>query len=453
MASTDARPVPKKNTAFRHYFCIRKNDGTLITTWAGADSEVSLDGAAFGDCTNEATEIGTTGCGFIDLTNTELNTDATVLKVTVTNTDALPYVVTLFPEEAGDIRVDVTQISGDTTAADNAEAAFDTTGYAFTGCTMPWNASWDTEVQSEVDDALVAQGLDHLVSAAVLGGDVADNSIIAYLVSKEATADWDDFDNTTDGLQAIRDRGDAAWTTGGGGGSDRRLLVDTTIATLGSQTSFTLTAGSADDDAYNGSTIVIEDAATSDQKAVALISDYVGTTKTVTLSADPGIFTIAASDKVYILADANMTAAGSDPWLAALPGAYTTGTAGNIVGNLQQVTISAKTVGPDRTWRLVRGSDATTAVNTISMRVGDDVTLAMDFSQILNKGTSIASVDSVVDLLSGTITFDSLAPSQDRQKAHVDVSGVTAATTYNVSVVITTTDSQVLTGLGNIEVA
>ena len=49
---------------------------------------------------------------------------------------------------------------------------------------VPWNSSWDAEVQSEVADALVAIGLDHLVSASVAGSDVVDNSIVAKLVSK-----------------------------------------------------------------------------------------------------------------------------------------------------------------------------------------------------------------------------------------------------------------------------
>ena len=90
-------------------------------------------------------------------------------------------------------------------------------GVAGAGLTdVPWNAAWDAEVQSECNDALVALGLDHLLSAAVVGADVADNSIFAQLVSKESTADWDDFANTTDALQALRDRGDAAWLTATG---------------------------------------------------------------------------------------------------------------------------------------------------------------------------------------------------------------------------------------------
>ena len=119
MGATDAIPVPKKNTAYRHYFAIRKNDGTLITTWAGQDSEVDLDAAGFTDCTNEATESGTSGCGYIDLTAAEMNASAVMLKVTVTNTDALPYVVVLFPEEAGDIRAAATMWNGVALATTN----------------------------------------------------------------------------------------------------------------------------------------------------------------------------------------------------------------------------------------------------------------------------------------------------------------------------------------------
>lgn len=117
----------------------------------------------------------------------------------------------------------------------------------------------------------------------------------------------------TDTLEAIRDRGDAAWTTGAGG-SPPQLLQSTTIATLASQTSFTLTAGSADDDAYNGAIAVVTDQSTSTQKAVGTISDYTGSTKTVTLSADPAIFTMAVGDTIEIIAA--LGSAGSAPTAA-----------------------------------------------------------------------------------------------------------------------------------------
>lgn len=82
---------------------------------------------------------------------------------------------------------------------------------------------------------------------------------------------------------------------------DALIMQATTIATLASQVSFTLSAGSTDDDAYNGAAIVIVDASTGVQKAFGSISDYTGSTKTVTLAQDPGIFTMATTDKVYIL--------------------------------------------------------------------------------------------------------------------------------------------------------
>lgn len=157
------------------------------------------------------------------------------------------------------------------------------------------------DVNAACDAAIETYGLDHLVSASVTGTDIADDSIIASMVSSSGTADWDTFVNTTDSLQAVRDRGDAAWTTGAGG-TPPQLLQSTTIATLASQTSFTLTAGSADDDAYNGHLAIVTDQSTSTQKCVGVISDYTGSSKTITLDADPGVFTMATGDSIDIVA-------------------------------------------------------------------------------------------------------------------------------------------------------
>ena len=77
-------------------------------------------------------------------------------------------------------------------------------------------------------------------------------------------------------------------------------VIDTTIATLASQTSFTLTAGPAEDDALNGCTVIIHDIASAVQLGKAIVSDYTGSTKTVTLVA--GVtFTAAAGDNISIL--------------------------------------------------------------------------------------------------------------------------------------------------------
>lgn len=79
-------------------------------------------------------------------------------------------------------------------------------------------------------------------------------------------------------------------------------MVSTDIATLASQTSFTLDVGSADNNAYVNCTAIISDLASGIQKCYGIISAYTGATKTVTLAADPGIFTIAAGDNITIIA-------------------------------------------------------------------------------------------------------------------------------------------------------
>lgn len=195
MASTDARPIPIKNTAFRAVFPILDADGDLVTGATGLDSEVSKDQGTFADCTNEATEIATSsGMYYLDLTSTEMNADCVAVIVKTSSSGAKTTVLVFYPEETGDINVNVTayggtagtfasgrpetntshiagsavstssaqlgvnvvnlggsavdaasglinanvkQLSGDATAADNAEAFFDGTGYAGTNNVIP----------------------------------------------------------------------------------------------------------------------------------------------------------------------------------------------------------------------------------------------------------------------------------------------------------------------------
>lgn len=152
MAASDARPVPRKNAAWRVYFAIRKSDGTLITSWTGADSEVSKDGGSFADCTDEATEVGTSGCGYLDLSASEMNADAVTIKITVTNTGALPLVLTVFPEEAGDYRIDTTNIDAikaktDNLPSDPADASDIASSFTTVNATLATIAGYiDTEV-------------------------------------------------------------------------------------------------------------------------------------------------------------------------------------------------------------------------------------------------------------------------------------------------------------------
>lgn len=118
MASTDSRPIPIKNTAYRAVFSIRNTDGDLVTGAAGLDSEVSKDQGAFTDCTNEATEIATSsGVYYLDLTSTEMNADCVTVIVKSSTSGAKTTVLVFYPEETGDINVDVTAINGSAAAA------------------------------------------------------------------------------------------------------------------------------------------------------------------------------------------------------------------------------------------------------------------------------------------------------------------------------------------------
>ena len=112
MASTDARPVPLKNVAYRHTFPIFDASGGLVSGAAGLDSEVSKDAGTFTDCTNEATEIATaSGMYYLDLTATEMNADCVAVIVKTSTVGAKTTPIILYPEEVGDIRVNVTQIN------------------------------------------------------------------------------------------------------------------------------------------------------------------------------------------------------------------------------------------------------------------------------------------------------------------------------------------------------
>lgn len=118
MASTDARPIPQKNVAYRVTFPIFDADGDLVTGATGLDSEVSKDGGAFTDCTNEATEIATaSGIYYLDLTNTEMNADTVAIIIKTSSSGAKTTPIVMYPEEAGDIRVNATQWNSLTTVA------------------------------------------------------------------------------------------------------------------------------------------------------------------------------------------------------------------------------------------------------------------------------------------------------------------------------------------------
>ena len=86
-------------------------------------------------------------------------------------------------------------------------------------------------IKTEISAALVALGLDHLISASVSDTDVADNSIIAEMVDAGSTSDYTNYSKTEDSLRAISEKVSSIGSASGGGfnfaavGSD--ALTDT----------------------------------------------------------------------------------------------------------------------------------------------------------------------------------------------------------------------------------
>lgn len=180
-------------------------------------------------------------------------------------------------------------------------AAFDRIGVAGAGLTDLGGMSigMQAEVQSECNDALVANHLDHLL--AVDYDPASKPGTATALLNELVENDAGVSRFTTNALE-----------TAPGGTPTSNLLQSTTILAYTSNTVFTLTAGSADDDAYNNQMVIITDQTTGTQKAIGRIANtggYVGATRTVTLDADPlPGFTFANGDTVDIFAITGDTA-------------------------------------------------------------------------------------------------------------------------------------------------
>lgn len=87
------------------------------------------------------------------------------------------------------------------------EAQTDDIGAAGAGLTaIPWNAAWDAEVQSEVQDALEANNLDHIAGTATAIPAIPAGTYLDQMMDDGTAV----YDRTTDSLQALRDNIGAA---------------------------------------------------------------------------------------------------------------------------------------------------------------------------------------------------------------------------------------------------
>jgi hypothetical protein len=187
MASTDARPVPRKNVAYRVTFPILDADGDLVTGAAGLDSEISLDAGAFADCTNEATEIATSsGVYYLDLTSGEMNADCVAIIVKTSTSGAKTTTIVMYPEEAGDYRADTTHFGGTAGTFSGGRPEVNTTHAAGTA----WGSGAITAGSIAADAITAAKIADGAIDAATFAaGAITATSIAADAITAAKVAD------------------------------------------------------------------------------------------------------------------------------------------------------------------------------------------------------------------------------------------------------------------------
>jgi hypothetical protein len=227
--------------------------------------------------------------------------------------------------------------SGASVAANlvDIEAQTDDIGVAGAGLTaIVWNAAWDAEVQSEVQDALEANNLDHVAGTATGIPAIPAGTYLDQMMD-DGTAT---FDRTTDSLQAIKDGG------------------------------LSLAAGAISSATFASGAITAD----------AIAADAIGASE---LAAD-AVAEIADAAWDEALAEhlsagstgAALSAAGTagDPWTTALPGAYGAGTAGNIIGNLEDDVVAGV---EDAVEAAIAGLSSVPSVTVISTVAGATATV------------------------------------------------------------------------------
>lgn len=376
--------------------------GGLYTRGTGAgqinqanNGQIDANAARTGGTTNTGRDIGAsvllssgTGTGQLTLTSGRANADITHIAAAAVSTTT------------AQLGVNVVQVSGDGTAADNAESFFDGTGYAGTNNVIPTvttlsnapsDSSGTTTLLSRLSSARAGY-LDNLSAGAValasslstlagvftgitslaqwlglIAGKQTGNST-ARTELRATGAGSGTFDETTDSQEAVRDRGDAAWTTATGFSTLDAAAVraavglasanlDTQLADLPTNAELATSQAAADDAtlAAIAALTIPTAAAIADAVWDEAIAGHAGAGSTgEALAGATAPSAAAIADAVWDEAISGHAGSGStgealaaaggagDPWITALPGGYSAGQAGKIVGDYLNATVSSR---------------------------------------------------------------------------------------------------------------
>ncbi len=392
------------------------------------DTEISKDGAAFSDCTEEVSTIsGSNGAGYLTITGDENNCSLVFLAAKVASgpkatlasySPRVLALVTTGTAQSGaagsitlasgapsfDLSGFIVKTTGGTGGAGGSGSrdnqarvitAYDTTTKAAT-VSPSWETTPDAtttyeilasesgpvniaslaDFKTQVDTALADIHLDHLIAVADPGSVVANSSFLAKLVSKSATPAFTSYNNQTDSLEAQADLTgstftaipwNAAWDAEVQSEVQDALVVnglDKIVSASGTSDSGTTTTmvdaarTESNSDYWKGSIIVFTSGTIAGQARI--ITDFNATTDTITFAPAT---TAAVSTQTYVIlphisvwedttaehlssgSTGNaLNAAGSagDPWSTVLPGAYGASTAGKLIGDNINATVSSR---------------------------------------------------------------------------------------------------------------
>lgn len=433
MASTDAKPIPQKNVAYRVTFPIYDADGDLVTGATGLDSEISKDGGTFADCTNEATEIATSsGIYYLDLTSTEMNADTVAVIVKTTSSGAKTTPIIMYPEEAGDIRVNVTQFGGTNGTFASGRPEVNTTHAAGTA----WNsgaigaATLATDTITAAKIAANAIGSSEVADGFITSAKFATGAITATVIAADAIG------ASELAADAVTEIATGVWAS-----AARTLTAldeDSTTIDLDATVRAAIGLASANLDTQLGAL------PTAAENADAVWDEDLSTHTT-------------AGTAGKILSDAG---AAGDPWGTALPGAYSAGQAGYIIGTNVDATISSRATqtsvddlptNAELTTALATADDAVLAavaivdgnVDAIKVKTDNLPTDPADASVISDRFDILDT--SVADLPTNAELTSALATSDDAVLAAV------AVVDGNVDAIKAKTDSLSFTVAGQID--
>lgn len=241
--------------------------------------------------------------------------------------------------------VNATQISGDSDAADNLEAAYDGTGYA--GGTIKPKVDLDTIKTQAVTCAAGVTVRANVGTASESTAQTGD-SFARLGAPAGASVSADIAAVKAETALIVADTNELQTDLANGGRLD--LLIDAILEDTGTTLPGTLStiAGYLDTEIA----AILEDTGTTIPATLATLAGYIDTEVASILAA-------VDTEVAAILADTNelqtdwanggrldliLDAAGSagDPWSTPLPGAYGAGTAGKIVGDNINATISSR---------------------------------------------------------------------------------------------------------------